>query len=93
MHHLLSDIECRTFLIYDFHDGVRDIREQFPLDLERTRSIAKSAGTRHPVDSKSCVDLGQTANLVKDLERNGKVFTIARTIKPVDAPGDLSFIR
>lgn len=93
MHHLFSDIEHHTFLIYDFHDGVRDIREQFPLDLDQTRCIAKSACIRHPVDSKSCVDLGQTTNLVKYPERNGKVFTIARTIKPVDALCDLSFIR
>lgn len=93
MHRLLSDIERRAFLIYNFHDGVWDIREQFPLDLDQTRSIAKSAGIRHPVDSKSCVDLGQTTNLVIDPERNGKVFTIARTIKPVDALGDLSFFR
>lgn len=87
VHHLLSDIERRAFLIYDFRDDVRDIREQFPLDLDRTRSIAEEAGIRHPVDSKSRVDLVQTTDLVIDLERDGKIVTIARTIKPADDLG------
>lgn len=52
-HHLLSDIERRTFLIHDFRDDVRDIRERFPLSLDQTRSIAEAAGIRHPVDSKA----------------------------------------
>lgn len=82
VHHLLSDIERRAFLIYDFRDDVRDIREQFPLDLDRTRQIAERAGIRHPVDSKSRLDLVQTTDLVIDLERDGRIVTIARTIKP-----------
>lgn len=38
---------------YDFRDDVRDIREQFPLDLDQTRGIAEAAGIYHPVDGKS----------------------------------------
>lgn len=87
VHHLLSDIERRAFLIYDFRDDVRDIREQFPLDLDQTRSIAEAAGIRHPVDSKSRVDLVQTTDLIIDLERDGKIVTIARTIKPAEDLG------
>ncbi len=83
VHHLLSDIERGAFLIYD----ARDIREQFPLDLDQTRSIAKAAGIRHPVDSKSRADLVQTTDLVMDLEHDGKIVTIARTVKPSDALG------
>ena len=85
VHHLLSDIERGAFLIYDFRDDVRDIREQFPLDLDQTRDIARGAGIRHPVDSKSRVDLVQTTDLVVDLEQDGKLMTFARSIKPAEA--------
>ncbi len=85
VHHLLSDLERGAFLIYDFRDDVRDIREQFPLDLDQTRSIAEAAGIAHPVDSKSRADLVQTTDLVIDLERDGKIVTIARTVKPSEA--------
>lgn len=78
LHHLLSDLERGAFLIYDFRDDVRDIREQFPLVLDQTRSIAERAGIRHPVDSKSRTDLVQTTDLVIDLERDGWIVTISR---------------
>lgn len=87
IHHLLSDIERRAFLIYDFRDDVRDIREQFPLDRDQTRSIAEAAGISHPVDIKSRVDLVQTTDMVIDLERDGKIVTVARTIKTADDLG------
>lgn len=55
------------------------------MDREQTRSIAEAAGIKHPVDSKSRVDLVQTTDLVIDLERNGKIVRIARAIKPAEA--------
>lgn len=82
IHHLLSDHERRAFLIYDFSDDLRDIREQFPLDLAETQQIAQEAGIRHPVDAKSRATLVQTTDLLLDLERGGRLITIARTIKP-----------
>lgn len=82
VHHLLSDLERGAFLIYDFRDDVRDIREQFPLDRDETRSIAEAAGIRHPIDASSRAPLVQTTDLVIDLDRGGKTTTIARTIKP-----------
>lgn len=87
VHHLLSDIERGAFLIYDFRDDARDIREQFPLDLDQTRGIAEAAGIAHPVDSKSRADLVQTTDLVIDLEFDGKIVTVARTVKPSEALG------
>ncbi|WP_442808925.1 TnsA endonuclease N-terminal domain-containing protein [Trinickia soli] len=48
VHHLLSDIEYRHFLLLDWADEVTDIREQFPLDFERTLAIAEEAGIPHP---------------------------------------------
>lgn len=69
-------------LIYDFRDDLRDIREQFPLDRDETKSIAESTGICHPVDSKSLVALVQTTDLVINLERDGRSVTLARSIKP-----------
>ena len=82
VHHLLSDIERGAFLIYDFRDDVCDIREQFPLDVEESCSIAEQAGIRHPVDSKTRVALVQTTHLLIDLEHDGRLVTVARAIKP-----------
>ena len=53
IHHLLSDIEYRHFLILDWSEKVSDVREQFPLDLDKTKAIAKDMGVRHPRDSRS----------------------------------------
>lgn len=33
-HHFLSDIELRSFLLFDWVQDVVDIREQFPLDSD-----------------------------------------------------------
>ncbi|MDE2334226.1 MAG: heteromeric transposase endonuclease subunit TnsA [Rhodospirillales bacterium] len=82
IHHLLSDLERRAFLIFDHFDGVKDIREQFPLDLDETRAIAAAAAINHPVDVKSRHDLVQTTDLVIDLERDGRVVLLARAVKP-----------
>ncbi len=82
VHHLLSDIKRGAFLIYDFCDDVYDIREQFSLDVEKSCSIAEQAGIRHPVDSKTRVALVQTTDLLIDLERDGRLITVARAIKP-----------
>ncbi len=42
VHHLLSDIEFRSFLLFDWAEDVVDIREQFPLDRVATQRIAES---------------------------------------------------
>ena len=46
LHHLLSDLEYRTLLIYDWSRIVTDIREQFPLDRDDTRRHAGAAPRR-----------------------------------------------
>nr|WP_254796335.1 TnsA endonuclease C-terminal domain-containing protein [Moritella viscosa]SHO18105.1 Transposon Tn7 transposition protein tnsA [Moritella viscosa] len=49
-HHLLSDLELAVFLILEWDQSVTDIREQFPLNLKDTQSIARNAQIKHPVD-------------------------------------------
>lgn len=47
-HHLLSDLELSVFLMLEWHTEVLQIREQFPLQRETTRQLAKDAGIKHP---------------------------------------------
>jgi hypothetical protein len=48
IHHLVSDLEFRTLLIYDWSRIATDIREQFPLHREDTRRIAAAMEVVHP---------------------------------------------
>jgi len=48
VHHLLSNLELYVFLILDWSNSVRDIREQFPLNIDDTREICLEHGLRHP---------------------------------------------
>jgi hypothetical protein len=47
-HQLLSDGEHHAFLLLQWAPDVVDIREQYPLDRDITREIAKSLDIRHP---------------------------------------------
>lgn len=47
-HHLLSDLELAVFLLLEWSTKTTDIREQFPLRLEDTLSVAVEAGIAHP---------------------------------------------
>lgn len=48
--HLLSQNEVRWYYILRWNDDVLDIREQFPLELEKTLDIAEAMGVKHPKD-------------------------------------------
>jgi hypothetical protein len=47
--HCLSDLELSVFLLLEWSSVVEDIREQFPLDLQTTLSIARDLEFRHPM--------------------------------------------
>lgn len=49
VHHLLSDGEWKSFLMFEADKNVVDIREQFPLDRLQTYRVARKLGYRHPV--------------------------------------------
>jgi hypothetical protein len=84
MHHLLSDIEYRLFLMLDWADTVEDIREQFPLDRAITRRIAEEMGVRHPADVVTKVPLVMTTDMVVDMVTDWRLLTFARAVKPAD---------
>jgi hypothetical protein len=47
-HHLLSNLELAIFFILEWNCSTTDIREQFPLRLDETLSLAEEAGIKHP---------------------------------------------
>ena len=77
--HLLSDLELSAFLFFDWNTSVIDIREQFPLDPEKTSNISERAGIPHP--AVSGVAQIMTTDLLVDLLNNGKVIQIAISVK------------
>ena len=52
---LLSQGEARLYYILRFDEKVADIREQFPLDLDKTLELADAFGIRHPKNRSSCM--------------------------------------
>ncbi len=48
VHQLLSDLELAVFLGLEWSTRTIDIREQFPLKLDETQSLALENGIRHP---------------------------------------------
>ncbi|THG40693.1 TnsA endonuclease N-terminal domain-containing protein [Sphingomonas olei] len=63
--HMMSNLERNAVFEFEWR-GVLDIREQFPLDREKTRRIAAAMGMRHPRDPSSRVDIVMTTDLVID---------------------------
>lgn len=45
---LLSHLEYHTFLVFEWVDSVVDIREQYPLERNKTQEIAEKLGIWHP---------------------------------------------
>ena len=77
-----STTESRARLYYEAVAGVEDIREQFPLDREITRSIAKELGIDHPRDPASKVDIVMTTDLVISYRMpNGDLVEMPRSCK------------
>lgn len=76
--HLLSQGELWAYYILRWRDDVIDIREQFPLDIEKTIVIADMLGFNHPKDNEHYMT---TDLLVTYLHGNKKSFT-AYSVKP-----------
>ena len=82
VHHFLSDIERRAFLIYDWAQNVTDIREQFPLDRAATQRIAGDMGVRHPTYPGGSVPVVMTTDILLDVVVDGRPMLAARAVKP-----------
>ena len=77
--HLLSDLELSAFLLFDWHLSIVDIREQFPLDPEKTLNIAQRMGIKHP--AVRGVNQVMTTDLLIDTVQSGKIVPIAISVK------------
>lgn len=83
-HHFLSNIERNAFLIYDWSDAVRDIREQFPLDRTATTAITDAMGIAHPRYRGTDVAVVLTTDILLDVIVDGAPVKVARAMKPAD---------
>lgn len=82
MYQLFSDIERNYAYLLDWADNVVDVREQFPLDREKTYKIAESKNIKHPIDSTTNTPLVLTTDFFITIREEEKIRFIARTIKP-----------
>lgn len=82
LHHLMSDHEKRYFFLLEWADNVLDIREQYPLDREKTISIAQRKLIKHPVDRQTKTPLVFTTDFLITLRNQKNTIYLARTIKP-----------
>lgn len=88
--HLLSDLELSTFLLFDWDLSVTDIKEQFPLDPEKTAKISERLGIPHP--AVSGVTQVMTTDLLLDTLQNNKVVQVAISVKYSDELEDVRVI-
>jgi len=79
VHHSLSTLEHNYLLILDWSQQVADIREQYPLPLDETLSIANRLSIIHPPAHKD-PDV-MTTDFVIDIKQGESVQKIARTLK------------
>lgn len=67
VHHLLSMLEYRRFLMLEHDPEVVDIQEQYPLPLEQTKAIAAELQLEHPWDRATDCLVVMTTDLVYTL--------------------------
>lgn len=87
---MLSDLELSTFLLFDWDLSVTDIKEQFPLDPEKTAKISERLGIRHP--AVSGVTQVMTTDFLLDTLENNKVVQVAISVKYSDELEDARVI-
>ena len=88
--HLLSDLELAVFLLFDWNESVVDIREQFPLGLEKTINIARRLGIKHP--AAKGVNQVMSTDLRIDIRQSGQIVPQAISIKYRDELDDTRVI-
>lgn len=75
----MSDNEKRYFFLLEWADNVVDIREQYPLDREKTISIAQRKHIKHPVDRQTKTPLVFTTDFFITLRNQKNSIYLART--------------
>lgn len=80
-HHLMSKLELLYFYLLEWFPTVLDIREQYPLDLNETVSIAEYLGIRHPVDPRTKHPVVMTTDFLITIRKPIDLDEKARTVK------------
>ncbi|MBU7006887.1 TnsA endonuclease N-terminal domain-containing protein [Phosphitispora fastidiosa] len=88
IHHLLSDLERDYFYLLDWASDVIDIREQYPLNREKTVQIAEKKRISHPVDSVTRIPIVCTTDFLITVRQGNKILHLARTTKPYQELND-----
>ncbi|MDC3424315.1 TnsA endonuclease N-terminal domain-containing protein [Aquibacillus sp. 3ASR75-11] len=88
IHHLLSDLERNYFYLLEWADEVIDIREQYPLNREKTLKISEKKQIKHPIDTTSQTPIVFTTDFFITLRKGKNISYVARTIKPSDNLND-----
>jgi hypothetical protein len=79
--HVLSRLEFGAALDLFWCPDVTEVREQFPLDRDATRTIATAMGVRHP--SNGVIDIVMTTDFLVDYRRlDGSSAQVAVCVKP-----------
>lgn len=82
VHHLLSDLELKVLLHFQWPLSVKDQREQFALlPLEETLEIARDMGVRHPADPRTKCPVVMSTDLVLTIDQAIKVAFHPCTVK------------
>lgn len=85
IHHLLSDLELAAFLVFEWTPNITDIREQFPLNRDDTRTITRENRLKHP--SIRGVDQVMSSDFLVDIEF-GPYRQFAIQVKPIEQLAD-----
>ncbi|OAH57955.1 transposase [Domibacillus aminovorans] len=82
IYHFLSDLERDYCYLLDWSEDVIDIREQFPLDQEKTIQIAEDKQINHSVDPTTRTPIVMTTDFLMTVRRDNEIKYLARTVKP-----------
>lgn len=88
VHHLLSDIEYHTYLLLNWAVEVIDIREQFPLDRDRTVAIAREGDLDHPVAPGETTPAVMSTDFLVVSRKNGERLLTAYSAKTAEELSD-----
>lgn len=81
----LSDLEEYYFLLLEWNDKVKDIREQFPLlPKEQTEHIAKKLGYKHPQNPKTKENVVMTTDFLLTVSDGKLIKNIAIAVKTMN---------
>ncbi|MBN6185707.1 heteromeric transposase endonuclease subunit TnsA [Aneurinibacillus sp. BA2021] len=80
-HHLLSNLELAYFYVLEWSTIIKDIREQFPLPLERTLEISERIGVKHPTVPGTNEPAVMTTDFLLDVYVDGHIKLFTRSVK------------